>query len=321
MPGLALVALGLLAAAMLHTMLAAMPLIVAALAVGVLIGNIGLATHEAQPGLAFASKPLLRAGIVLLGLRLSLGDVLALGVSTLAIVVATVSVTFFGVQWIGHRLGLSPGLSLLVASGFSICGNSAIASVSGATAVEDEEVAAAVGLVTLFGTVAVFVLPGIGGLVGLTDQQLGMWFGAGVQDTAQVIAVGAAAGPAVLAIATAVKLTRVLLLAPIVAVISFRSSRGKGGQDIAGERPALLPLFVAGFLVAMLVRSTGFIPNVIVEGARTVDTYFLAAGLVGLGTSVRWRELRTLGMRPLALGMAAGILVAGLSLVLVLLLG
>jgi len=157
-PGLVLVALGVVTASTLHALVGGVPLIVAALLTGALIGNVGLATIEAAPGLSFASKSLLRAGIVLLGLRLSIGEISALGVSTLGIIVATVVTTFFGVQWIGRRMGLSDGLSLLVASGFSICGNSAIASVKGVSSADEEEVAAAIGLVTLFGTIAVFAL-------------------------------------------------------------------------------------------------------------------------------------------------------------------
>lgn len=315
-PGLVLTGLGLAGAILLRNVVSAIPLIVAAMLVGAAIGNAGLATSEAKPGLGFASKRLLRAGIILLGLRLSVGDVFGLGLSTLAIIVATVAVTFFGVQVVGRQLGLSKGLSLLVASGFSICGTSAIASVEGVANAEEEEVAAAIGLVTLFGAAAVFTLPAVGSLIGMGDEQLGVWLGAGVQDTAQVIAASSAAGPAVLAVATAVKLTRVLLLAPIVAGVSARDRHRD--PDGAGARPPLLPRFVAGFLMAIIIRSTGVVPGFAVDLARTADQYLLAAGVVGLGTSVRFAELRQLGSRVVLLGLGAWTLVAGTSLGLVL---
>ena len=202
---------------------------------------------------------------------------------------------------------------MLVASGFSICGNSAIASVKDVAEADDEEVAAAVGLVTLCGTLALVVIPALGSLVGLNDMQLGIWTGAGVQDTAQVIAVASAAGPAVLAIATAVKLTRVLFLAPIVAGVSLRSYR-RGSDTRTGKRPAFLPLFVLGFLATMLIRTTGLLSVDVLDAGRQVEQYLLAAGMVGLGSSVNVMVLRRLGLRPLLLGAFAWLYVGTISL-------
>ena len=319
LPGLVLVGLGVVLAAALHGVAGTIPMIVGAVLAGALFGNTGLATAEVRPGLAFASQTLLRLGIVLLGLRLSIGDVAELGPATLAVIVVTVTGTFFGVQRIGQRLGLSEGLSLLVASGFSICGNSAIASVKGVADADDEEVAAAVGLVTLCGSLAIVVIPTLGSIFGLNDMQLGIWTGAGVQDTAQVIAVASAAGPAVLVIATAVKLTRVLLLAPIVAGVSLRNRR-RGSVAGGGKPPALLPLFVLGFLVTMLIRTVGLLSVDVLDAGRQFEQYLLAAGMVGLGSSVKVTALRRLGLRPLLLGACAWLCVGTISLAAVLLL-
>ena len=312
MPGLALVALAVLGASAVSNLGGAVPLIMAAVLLGVMIGNVGLVAAETQAGLAFASTTLLRAGIVALGLRLSIADVSGLGVALLMVIVATVVITFFSVQFIGRRMGLSRGLSLLVASGFSICGNSAIASVNAAAPTDDEDVAAAIGLVTLCGTLAIAVVPAVGSALGLADVQLGVWVGAGVQDTAQVVAVASAAGPAVLAIATAVKLTRVLLLAPIVAGVSVRHRRSVDQSTTV--RPPLVPAFIALFLGAMMVRSTGIVPSGALDTARLVEQHLLAAGMVGLGSSVVLVRLRRLGLRPLALGAIAWLIVAGVSL-------
>jgi len=130
-----------------------------------------------------------------------------------------------------------------------------------------------------------------------------------------VIAVAASVGPAVLAVATAVKLTRVLLLAPIVAGLSLKNRRN--AIDDTGPRPSFLPVFVLGFLAAMLVRTSGLIPGVALDAARMADQYLLAAGIVGLGSSVRVRQLRSLGLKPLVLGLVAWGVVGGVSLVLV----
>jgi len=313
-PGLVLVALGVMGASAIQGLVGGIPLIVAAVLTGAMIGNADLVHEVAQPGLSFASKQLLRAGIVLLGLRLSLGDVTGLGVRTLVVIVATVTATFVVVQIIGRKMGLSLSLSLLVASGFSICGNSAIASVSGVASAKDEEVAAAVALVTLCGTAAILVVPELGALLGLTETQLGVWTGASVQDTAQVIAVASAVSPAVLAIATAVKLTRVLFLAPIVALVALRQP---ANATQSSNRPPLVPGFVVGFVAMLLLRSAGVVPLPVLDAGRIAEQYLLAAGMVGLGSAIRVASLRQLGMRPLVLGGLAWLVVGGVSLLMV----
>lgn len=307
-----MVAAGVFGSYVLSRWVAGVPIVVAAVVVGAAFGNLGLVAAQTTPGIAFASKTILRFGIVLLGLRLSVGEVVALGVRPLVVIIATVATTFFGVQHLGRKLGLGAGLSLLAASGFSICGNSAIASVRGVSDVKEEEVAAAIGLVTLCGTAAIAVMPWLGGLLDLSDVQLGVWYGASVQDTAQVIAVGSSVGPAVLAVATAIKLTRVLFLAPVVAGVSIWHRRGSAGLGKAS--PAMVPLFVAGFVAALLVRSVGLVPAQALELGGSGATYALSAGMVGLGTSVRISALRQLGPKVVLLGVVSWGIVATVSL-------
>src|SRR5918995_275360 len=122
--------------------------------------------------------------------------------------------TFFGTQWAGRRLGVSEGLSLLVATGFSICGVSAIAAARDVTVADEEEVAYAIALVTLCGTLAIVLLPALRGVLGLDDRSYGAWVGASVHDVGQVIATSSAVCGVAVATAIGVKLTRVLLLGP-----------------------------------------------------------------------------------------------------------
>ena len=326
-PGLAWVAAALLVASVAATMTPSVPMLVAAMIIGIAGRSLGLIPNAASAGLGFASSSLLRAGIVLLGLRLSIQDVSGLGAPTLGVVAATVLVTFFTVQLLGRRLGLTPGLSVLVASGFSICGNSAIASVKEVSRSEEEEVAAAVGVVTLSGTLAVFLLPVVGQWLGLPNDQLGIWAGASVQDTAQVIAAASTLGPQALAIATAVKLTRVLFLAPVVAGVSIARQHADQPGDHAGDdgtpavRPRLVPTFVVLFLAAMVLRTTGLVPTSALSAAMNAENWVLGAGLVGLGSSVRLSSVRQLGPGPLLLGGFAWATVASVSLLAILALG
>ncbi len=314
-PGVVLVLGGTVLAALLSGLVGSLSTLVVAVVIGASIGNLGLATDRTQPGLSFAAKRILRVGVVLLGLRLSLADVADLGPRGLAVVALTVGATFFGTQAIGRRLGLSRDLSLLVATGYSICGASAIAAVEGSTDAEEEEVAAAIGLVTLFGSLAIVALPALSGELGLTDEQFGAWTGASVHDVAQVAATASAGGAAVVATAMVVKLTRVVLLTPIVIGVNLsrRNERAGRPDGQAAVRPPILPLFVAGFVAMVALRSTGWLPEFVVGSARTIEGWLLAAALVGLGAGVRIDRLRRLGPKPLLLGVLAWILVATVS--------
>ena len=311
-PGLVFVGLGTLAALAVHQLFGGISTLLAAVVIGAVLGNSDVASAETAAGVSFAAKTILRVGVVLLGLRLSIDQVTSLGFETIAIVVGTTGFTFFFVQWLGRRMGLSPSLSLLVGTGFSICGLSAIAAIEGSSDAEEEEVAAAMGLVTLFGTLAIFVIPVLGGLFGLADQQLGTWIGASVHDTAQVVAAASARGPEILAIAIAVKLTRVLLLAPIVAGVNFNRARTNPTTD--GTKPALIPTFVIGFILMILVRTSGVVSDQWLSTGKTVEGLALAAAMVGLGANVRINRLRSLGPRPLLLGVLAWVVVASVSL-------
>lgn len=287
------------------------PLTLAVL-LGALLGNFPVRLGRAEAGLAFASRHLLRAGIVLLGLRLVAAEVLALGLPSLLVVVVAVVVTFFGTQWLGRRMGLSGGACLLIATGFSICGASAIAAMDGVTRNKKEETATAIALVTLFGSLAIVVLPLLQHPLGLSDTAYGTWTGASVHDVAQTVAAASSAGPTALAAAILVKLTRVVLLAPMVASVSLWQRRRTASGD-AGARPPLVPLFVVGFLAAVAVRSTGVLPESTLTVATNLSTVLLAAALFGLGTSVRLVELARTGARAVALGMASWVTICAVA--------
>lgn len=321
LPGLALVAVGLAAAVLVNTAVSSISRLVAAVVIGAALGNIGLATPATRPGLTFAAKRLMRIGVVLLGLRLSIGQITDLGVMTVAVIVVTVFSTFFGTQWLGRRMGLSNGLSLLVGTGFAICGLSAIAAVEEASDASEEEIATAMGLVTLFGTLAIFAVPFAGHLVGLDDQQLGTWVGASVHDTAQVVAAASNGGAAVLSVAVAVKLTRILLLAPIVAGVNVarsravaRSAAADANDDDVSKRPSPLPLFVAGFIACVLIRTSGVLGDSVLDTAKEIEGLVLTAAMVGLGAAVNIGRIRTLGPKPVVLGAVSWVGVAVISL-------
>ena len=295
------------------------PLVMGVIVGAVVANTVALPDHMA-PGITFGARSLLRVGIVLLGFRLSLGDLAALGSDGLIVVAVVVSVTFIGTQVLARVMGVPGDLGLLVATGYSICGASAIAAVDGVIQADEEETAYAVGLVTLCGTLSIAVLPLLAEPLGLAGEAFGTWVGGSVHDVGQVVATAAQDSEDAVAAATVVKLTRVVLLAPMIALIAFRHRRRdrseRDGTQAAGTaHPPLVPLFVVGFVAAILLRSTGVIPPSGLDAIKTAEKVFLTVALVGLGMSVRLDRLRRLGGRPLVLGLAAWVLVAGTAYV------
>ncbi|NRD27922.1 putative sulfate exporter family transporter [Frigoribacterium sp. VKM Ac-2836] len=314
-PGLVVAGAAYAVAWCLHLVLPAVPVLTWCVLLGIAVAQVRplrpLLDGSWKPGLTLAAKRLLRIGVVLLGLQLSLVDVAGLGWVTILVVIAILATTF-GVTYLLGRWARLPGdQPLLLAAGFSICGASAIGAMSAVTRDRGKDAATPVALVTLFGTLAIAVLPLVGGWVGLTDLEFGAWVGASVHDVGQVVATAQTAGAAALAIAVVVKLTRVLMLAPIVALTSSVIRRRDGGT---GVRPPILPLFVAGFAVAVLVRTLIPVPEAVLATAGTAQSVLLGLALVGLGSGIRLERLVRTGARAFFVGLTSWIVIASVSL-------
>jgi len=320
-PGLLAAIIGVLLAWGINALLPAIPLLTLCVALGIVIGQIPALQPAVDgrwaAGLTFSAKSLMRAGIVLLGLKLSLTDIAGLGVVGILTTVGVVILAFIGTLLLGRAMNLPGRLPLLIATGFAICGASAIGAMSGVVRAKKDETATAVALVTLCGTLAIAVLPLLWHPLGMTAVQFGHWVGAGVHDVGQVVATASIAGSAALAVAVVVKLTRVLLLAPLVGIAAIHERRRTVFVDVEGSRPArrppLLPLFVAGFIVAVIVRSFVPLPLGVLAAADGLQTIVLALALFSLGSAVHLRSLLITGWRALVVGLLAWALIAALA--------
>jgi uncharacterized integral membrane protein (TIGR00698 family) len=318
-PGLVASAAAALLAWGVHALFPAVPLLTASVALGIIVAQIPtlrpLLTGALAAGLSLASKKFMRLGIVLLGLKLSVVDILGLGWQAILGVVAVVLLAFGITYWLGLIARLPDHQPLLIATGFAICGASAIGAMSGVVKAKDSQTATPVALVTLYGTLAIAVLPALWHPLGLSAEGFGHWVGAGVHDVGQVVATAQIAGTSALAIAVIVKLTRVLMLAPMVSVAAVIVHRRQGADAAeSGKRPPILPLFIVGFLALVLVRTFVEVPAPVVEGADLVQTALLAMALFGLGTAVRLGELVKTGWRALLVGLLSWAVIAGLAL-------
>ncbi|MFP3579176.1 putative sulfate exporter family transporter [Arthrobacter sp. fls2-241-R2A-200] len=327
-PGLALSAVAMGLAFSLHAVLPAIPAMTLAVALGLLSANIpGTAAWtagRARPGLDFAGKHLMRAGIVFLGLKVSIADVLGLGWLALVLITLIVMASFAGTYALARLLRLPAETALLIATGFSICGASAIGAMAAVRRVRHQDTVLPVALVTLCGTLAIGVLPLLMHPLSLSPERFGAWTGASVHDVGQVVATAQTAGAAALAIAVVVKLTRVVLLAPVVAAAGLHQrmvhtrSRAAGSalrdSDDDGKFPPVVPLFVVGFILLVVVRSLGWAPQPVLDAAASLQDILLAMALFGLGSAVRVRMLIRTGGRAVVVALGSWLLIAGLGL-------
>ena len=312
LPGLSVTLAGAAAAWLISQLIPGISPLLIAILVGALWRNLIRVPRTLSPGITFSSKKLLRAGIILLGLQLSLSSILGLGPGVLLVVVASVAVTFGVTLWIGRLMGISLTQRLLIASGVSICGAAAVAAAENATDAKEEETATAIGLVVLFGTLMIPAVPFLGSLLGLDAESTGMWIGASTHEVAQVVAAGSAVGGGALAVAVTVKLARVLTLAPMIAGISLYMR--KTGAVSGGKRPPIVPFFIVGFLAAVLLRSSGFLPDPVLAAGQVLQTILLAAAMFALGLGLDLKGLIRVGGRPVLLGLGATVLILGVAL-------
>ena len=304
--------------------------ILVAIVLGLLIRNVvGLpAVYEA--GLRLALKRILRIGVALLGIRLSLASAGAIGVAALPVVVVSIASALLLVTWLSRWAGLPGRLGLLIAVGTAICGNTAIVATAPIVRATDDETSYAVGTITLFGLLALVAYPFVAhGLFGGDAQMAGAFLGTAIHDTAQVAGAGLMylqhyGGAEALETATVTKLVRNLfMLAVIPAMALFvRGEQGEGGAEKTPLRQ-LVPLFVFGFVAMTALRSAGDLGAFgwltpeswegFVAGTSVLSQWCLAIAMAAVGLGTSFSRLATLGLRPLAVGLVAALLVGAVA--------
>src|ERR1700744_3076736 len=226
--------------------------------------TIGMALHNfvgtpalAKPGVAFSMRRLLRFAIILLGLQLTTAQLVEVGGGGLAVIAITLAATFLFTQQLGRLIGVDRKLSQLIAAGTSICGASAVIATNTVTDAPDEDVAYAVACVTVFGSFAMFIYPLLPGLLHLDPHAFGLWSGASIHEIAQVVAAAFQDGQKAGEFGTIAKLSRVMLLAPVVIALGLMAKRSAGktgpGAEATSARPPM-PWFVLGFVALVGVN-------------------------------------------------------------------
>jgi len=306
------------------------PILVAILLGLVLRNTIGLPMVFA-PGLELALKRILRVGVALLGIRLSLASAGALGLVSLPIIVASIATALFLVTRLGKLMGLPPRLATLIAVGTAICGNSAIVAMAPVIEANDDETSYAVGCVTLFGLIALATYPFLGHALFDGDPTLvGLFLGTAIHDTAQVagaalVYVAQFGTPEALDAATITKLQRNMFMVAVIPLMSFMTQKRRPNASIGAQMKAAVPFFVFGFLGMSLLRTLGDVGDEpfglltqatwesVISGATQVATFCLAVAMAAVGLGTSFSRLSGLGLRPLGVGLAAAAVVGLVS--------
>ena len=309
---------------------------------GLLVRNtVGLPTIY-ESGLQLCLKKILRIGVALLGIRLSLSDVGGIGLAALPVIVVCIVSALLIVSWVSRVLSLPGRLGVLVAVGTAICGNTAIVATGPVIKATEDEVAYAVGTITVFGLIALVVHPFIAhAIFGSDGFQAGLFLGTAIHDTAQVAGAGLLYGqqfsaPEVLDTATVTKLVRnifMIVVIPLMALV-YRGAESGQAETKKIRIRELIPVFVLGFIAMACLRSLGDLGDspfggmlspaaweASIETASSLSAWCLTVAMASVGLGTQLSRLRGLGYKPLAAGLVAAVVVGVLSSGLILAMG
>jgi uncharacterized integral membrane protein (TIGR00698 family) len=278
-------------------------------------------SSEMLEGSRFASKHLLRYGIILLGTRLNLQEVLATGVSLVGFAVGNVIFALLVVYGIAKLFHVEQRIALLSAVGTAICGAAAIAAISPILKAKDDEVAASVLTVAVLGTVFTVLYTLLFPWLALAPGQYGWLAGASLHEIGHVIAAAEPKGQAALDLALLMKLTRVALLVPVALGLAaamrlrsgIRTADRTQASDAAGNTQTPMPWFIGGFLAMSALSTLGVLSSAVGQALIAAAYFLLAMGMAGLGLGVDLSTIKRSGLRTLAAALLGSVLLCGLA--------
>ena len=271
-----------------------------------------------KAGIEFTAKAVLRFGVALLGLRITLGQVAELGWQPLLIVVLGVVLTIAVSMVVARLMGFQSLFGLLSGGATAICGASAALALAAALPNHPQKERATLFTVvgvSALSTLAMIVYPMIARAAGLDEQAAGIFLGATIHDVAQVVGAGYAMSQKTGDVATLVKLLRVAMLVPVI-VFAVMLTRARTAEQAGGKRPPLLPGFAVGFVVLMLINSSGWLPKVVSQGGSELSRWCLVAAIAAIGMKTQLKDVATVGLKPVLLMLGETTFLALLALAL-----
>ncbi|MBE1444288.1 YeiH family protein [Paenibacillus sp. OAS669] len=295
------------------------------LVIAILLGIIWRASigvpARAAAGTQFSSKKLLRLGIILLGMRLNLVDIVHAGPKVFVLAVIVIVFTLSVVYGLTRLFKVEKGLGILTACGTAICGAAAVVAIAPQIKARDEETAIGAAIVAILGTIFTLLYTFLFPVLGLSPLGYGVFSGATLHEIAHVIAAAAPGGNDAVDMAVIVKLTRVALLVPVAIVIGIwanRSQRKEGtGSAPASWKSIPIPWFILGFLIVSGIHSLSIVTEAAASALVTAAYMLIAMAMAGLGLGVDLAAFRRLGMKSFAAGLIGSVLLSGLGFAMV----
>jgi len=290
------------------------PVMLFALLLGMAM-NFLAAEGPCAEGIAFTARQVLRVGVALLGLRITAGDIAALGWPPVLLVVVSVALTI-GVSMLAARaMGFQSLFGLLSGGATAICGASAalaLAAALPAHPLKERATLFTVVLVSALSTLAMIAYPMVAQAFGLSPRAAGVFLGATIHDVAQVVGAGYGVSKETGDVATFVKLLRVAMLVPVI-VFAVALTRTAAGAD-AGPRPPLLPGFAVAFAALVAANSTGWVPASWSAFGGELSRGCLVAAIAAIGMKTQLRDVAAVGLKPVVLMVGETVFLAGLAL-------
>ena len=296
------------------------PLIVA-MAVGILFRNAFILPSAYHEGIVFSMRRVLRFAVALLGVRITFSTIASLGWEGLVIALVPLGLTLFATILVGKLMKSDSSQALLIATGTSICGASAIMTVGAVTQASEDDVIVAVSSITVFGTILMLIYPLIyqADLFGLADKQYGLWAGASIHEVAQVIAAAFGGNQVSGEIGTIIKLTRVAALVPFAFILSFLVARGvvKPASGNSLQTSVKFPVFLLGFLGMVVLNSWEFFTPKAIRWIEVFDMFLLTMAMAAMGLETDFNRLAKIGFKPFFLSIFTTLFISVISLLIV----
>jgi len=298
------------------------PLIVA-MGIGILLRNAFILLPVYKEGIHYSLREILRVAVALLGVRITFASMSELGWQGLVVALLPLLITLFFTIKAGRLLHCDHSQALLIATGTSICGASAIMTTGAVTQAKEDNVIVAISSITVFGTLLMLGYPLLykAGWLALSPKEYGIWAGASIHEVAQVIAAAFGGGEESGEIGTVVKLTRVAFLVPYAFVVSFMYANNmirSGGGAQQGQ--VKFPLFLLGFLGMVLLNSNDFFTVKAVRVIEYFDMFLLTMAMGAMGLETDFKRLLRIGFKPFVLSVFSTVVISASSLALVMIL-
>lgn len=291
-----------------------------AIIIGMLINNFIILPNNTNKGIRFSSKKLLRIAIVFLGFKLSMNEVLKIGWNGIIVVFFCSTLTLFFTIWIAKKMKVPLKRALLLGSGVSICGASAVAAVDSVIQANEEDVAFSIGAITLFGTVYMFCYPILYTLFHISAKFYALWAGISIHEVAQVAAASAIVIGKFKEMATTVKMIRVLFIIPLTLILSLIQLNPSDNEVVVKnnqQKKVTIPWFAILFFVPILINAFFNLPTNVLKGLITMDNIILTASMAGLGLDISFRSMKNIGKRAFILGALSSAFISIISSIII----